>query len=88
MRIPETAFYKYQDNHPQSHINNLNPEEIPRKYKIPELVRLLGDQDELAEIDLQLEELKERRREVKRSVNIGLQKVAGLPRAERRRRNR
>ena len=48
-------------------------------------MKLYDDQDELAEIDSKLAELKAKRRKVMRSVDKGLRNVAGLPRDERRR---
>jgi hypothetical protein len=87
MKIPETAVDKFQDVQPYVQWDYLDtsPAEIPKTYKMKEYLKLYDDQDELAEIDNKIAELKAKRRKVMRSVDKDLRKVAGLPRAERRR---
>ena len=87
MKIPETAFEKFETVQPYVQWDYLDtsPAEIPKTYKMKEYFKLFDDQDELAEIDSKLAELKAKRRKVMRSVDKGLRKVAGLPREERRR---
>ena len=87
MKIPETAFDKFETVLPYVQWDYLDtsPAEIPKTHKMKEYFKLYDDQDELAEIDSKIAELKAKRRKVMRSVDKGLRKVAGLPRGERRR---
>lgn len=86
MKIPKSALKKYDDVLPYFNWDyHDNPAEIPKSYKMKEYFKLFDDQDELAEIDIELAKLKARRRKIMRSVDKGLRKVAGLPQDERRR---
>ena len=90
MKIPETAVDKFLETIPYINWNrgHTSPGDIPKIYKMKEYFKLYDDQDELEEVDRKLAELKFRRRKLMRSVDKGLQNVAGLPgRAERTRRN-